>query len=388
MARDRMRGLGIIAAAAIVGVIGWSGNVLALSLVTVFPALWGFAPSRAAAGMVAAAYFLAASRGLPQSVMNFYGSDALPAIGLWAGASLGFVLVHTLLWTSRPGWGRALRYGVAAVAMSVPPFGIVGWALPITAAGILFPAWSWLGLCAAAIGLLAMTTRLWPIVILSFGGLWIWSAATWTQPGAPDGWTGLDTQFRGANGQFAGCAQQRDTIDLVKAAATNGARVVVLPESAVGIWTPTVERLWRESLEGTDIISIAGAVVIDPAGYDNVMLSITGKEVRILYRQRMPVPVSMWQPWSSWTGKGSGARADFFANPVVEYDGWSIASLICYEQLIVWPVLQSMAHSPDIIVAIGNGWWAENTSIVPVQKASSEAWAKLFGLPIIFASNT
>jgi len=92
--------------------------------------------------------------------------------------------------------------------------------------------------------------------------------------------------------------------------------------------------------------------------------------------------------WLRWTGQGGGARADFFANPVVEVDGVRIAPLICYEQLILWPVLQSMLYSPEVIVAVGNGWWTENTSIVAIEKASVLAWARLFGLPIVMAFNT
>lgn len=374
------------AAAAIIGTLGWAGHILLLPLSMLFPALWALAPSRPAAGFVSAAYFLAASRGLPQGVTNFYGAEALAGFGLWIGASLGFVLVHALLWSPRPSWGRALRYGVIALVMSVPPFGIVGWAHPITAAGVLFPAWSWLGLGAAAIGLLVMTTRFWPIAILSFGGLWIWSASTWTIPTMPDGWVGVDTQFRGAAGEYAHYAQQLETIELIKEAAAHGADVVVLPEGSAGIWTPTVERLWTASLAATNVIVSAGAIVIDHSGYDNVIMDLTGQGARILYRQRMPVPVSMWQPWSSGTDEGS-ARAHFFANPVVELAGRRVAPLICYEQLIVWPVLHSMMGSPQIIVATGNGWWTENTSIISIQKASAQVWARLFGLPIVFAFN-
>ena len=28
---------------------------------------------------------------------------------------------------------------------------------------------------------------------------------------------------------------------------------------------------------------------------------------RVLYRERMPVPVSMWRPWERWTGETGGA---------------------------------------------------------------------------------
>src|SRR5690606_10234462 len=92
-------------------------------------------------------------------VVNYFGSGIVEGLALWLGASLAFVSVHAVLWTSLPGRGRTVRYAAAAVLMSVPPFGIVGWAHPITAAGIVFPGWGWWGLAAAAIGLLAMTTK-------------------------------------------------------------------------------------------------------------------------------------------------------------------------------------------------------------------------------------
>ena len=136
-----------------------------------------------------------------------------------------------------------------------------------------------------------------------------------------------------------------------------------------------------------------GGVEVDYAlwktarGYDNVMIAISATRGDILYRERMPVPVSMWQPWLSWTGQDGGARAHFFANPTVELGGRRIAPLICYEQLILWPVLQSMLHAPEVIVATGNGWWTAGTSIVAIQKASAEAWARLFGISLVTAFN-
>lgn len=87
-------------------------------------------------------------------------------------------------------------------------------------------------------------------------------------------------------------------------------------------------------------------------------------------------------------GEGTGAKAHFFANPVVELDGFRIAPLICYEQLIVWPVLQSMLNDPDVIVAVGNGWWTSGTSIVDIQRTSARAWGRLFDKPVIFSFNT
>lgn len=374
--------------------------MLFLPVAAIFPVLWTMAPSRSIAALVAAGYFLAACRGLPQGVANFYAADLWPGLVLWAVASVSFVSVHAALWMKRgdefasgkrgADSARAVRYLSAMALTGLPPFGITGWAHPLTAAGVLFPGWEWWGLCAMAAGLLIMTTRLWPAAAVILGGFWLWSAATWTQPELTPGWMAVDLKHGGTFGRDGSLASQRDLIDTVRKAAEAGedVRVAVLPESALGFWTPSVARVWQEGLRGSNLTVIAGAAVIDPRGYDNVMVALSADAASVLYRERMPVPGSMWQPWLRWTGQGGGARAYFFANPVVEVEGVTIAPLICYEQLIVWPVLQSMLHSPEVIVAVGNGWWTENTAIVAIQKASAIAWARLFGLPIVMAFNT
>jgi hypothetical protein len=269
------------------------------------------------------------------------------------------------------------------VLISVPPFGIVGWAHPITAAGILFPGWAWFGLAATVALLVAMTTRLWPIAAGVAGIAFAWSASSWTPPVEPEGWRGIDTRFRfEASGQYADYHQQVSTIRLIGTAAGDGVRVAILPESAMGLWSATTERLWTAKLSSLDIMVNGGAAIVDPVGYDNVMIGVSGKGAEILYRERMPVPVSMWQPWTT-----GGAHARFFANPVFEFSGLKVAPLICYEQLIIWPVIQSMLYAPEVIVATGNAWWTGNTNIVAIQRSSAQAWASLFGLPLVMAFN-
>lgn len=373
-----------LAAAAAVGVFGWSGEVLFLPVACLFPALWAFAPTRLVAGLVSMAYFMAASRGLPIGVSIFYASDMWVGLGLWFAASLLFVVVHTVLWSPKPGWHQPLRYLLAATLMSVPPFGIVGWASPITAAGVLLPGWGWAGLVATAVGLAAMTTRAWPLAGAAMGVALALSSITWTDPEPPGGWVGIDTTFDyQVAGEHADYSQHMTTIALVRRAVGDGATTIVLPESALGIWTPTTERLWTRNLAALDVVVAGGAIVVTESGYDNVMIELTGEGARILYKERMPVPVSMWWPWAS-----GGASAQFFGNPTVRFAGTSIAPLICYEQLIVWPTLQSVLFGPDVIVTTGNGWWTGNTNIVPIQKASARAWASLFGVPLIIAFNT
>lgn len=366
--------------------VGWSGDPRTLPVALVCPMLWGLSPSRWTAVAVAAAYFLAASRGLPQGVATFYGASVLLGVSLWIGAALAFVGVHAGLWSRRPGWGRAVRYGITAILMAVPPFGIVGWAHPITAAGVLLPEWGWWGLAATAVIMLAATTRGWPVALAVLACLWVWSAVTWTEPQRPERWTGFDLRLGSLLGRGSDLEQHQALIGMVRASA-GGARVVVLPENALGLWTPTVGELWRSRLRGLDVTVIAGATVVRPDGYDNVVVAIDPAGAQVAHRQRMPVPVSMWQPWRAWVGEPGGAYADLFGKPVVMVDGRRVAPLVCYEQLLVWPVLQSMAHRPDLVVAIGNGWWTAGTNVAEIQKASSAAWARLFGLPLVVSFN-
>ncbi|WP_080815077.1 conjugal transfer protein TraB [Agrobacterium fabrum] len=390
----------LVIASVACGCLGWSGNVSLLPVAMLFPALWAQSPSRRVAALVSAGYFLAASRGLPQGVANFYTADLWPGLFLWVAASVSFVGVHAALWTKHPGKfasgkrgagsGRAVRYLLAMVLTGLPPFGITGWAHPLTAAGVLFPGWGWWGLAATAILLVVMTSRRWQIAVAVLGGLYVWPATDWTPHKLTPGWTSVDLEMGESLGRDLSLKYHRGLIAAVRKATAHkdGIRVVILPESTLGFWTPTVQRVWQEGLRGSGLTIIAGAAIVDPRGYDNVMLTISADAADVLYRERMPVPGSMWQPWQQWTGQGGSARAEFFGNPVVEVDGTRIAPLICYEQLILWPVLQSMLHSPDIILAMGNGWWTDGTSIVAIQKASVTAWARLFALPVIMAFNT
>lgn len=383
MHRDRLRAAPLVTASVIVGWVGWSGHALLLPVAVAFPVLWSLARTRRQAALVTAAYFLAASRGLPMGVANFYDQEIWPGLLLWLVASSAFVMVHTVAWTDRGDWQKPLRYVFACIIMAVPPFGIMGWAHPITGAGVLFPDWGWFGLALMAAGLGVMTTRHRPAAAIATAGLWLWSAATWTMPVVSPSWSGVDLELGSSLGRDVGLARQQELIEIARAHPTG--TTVVLPESALGFWTPTIARFWQSELAATDITVIAGAAVITDTGYDNVLVKISANEGQVLYRERMPVPGAMWQPWFEPSG---GAHAHFFANPVVDVEGMKIAPLICYEQLLVWPILQSLLDRADVIVGVGNGWWTTGTSIIEIQRASAAAWARLFNLPLILSFNS
>jgi hypothetical protein len=370
------------------GWIGWCGAVDMLPAAMAFPAIWSLCRDRRQAGAISCLYFLSASRALPQGVATYYATDLWPGLVLWLAASIVFVGVHMLSWTQASGWRRACRYLFATTLMMVPPFGISGWASPLTAAGVLFAGWGLTGLLAGAAGLAVLATGFRPLGAIVLAGAWLWSASTWKDRPVPVGWQGVDLQLGSALGRDLSLPLQRDLIATVGKAQAGGSSIVVLPEGALGFWTPAVDHLWRNALADWNVTVLAGASLADASGYDNVVVSIGKAESRVVYRQRMPVPIAMWAPWRGWMGESGGANAHMLGKAEQTVAGQRVTILICYEQLLIWPILQSMWSDPDLVVAIGNGWWTSGTSIAAVQRATILAWARLFGKPALFSFNT
>jgi len=91
--------------------------------------------------------------------------------------------------------------------------------------------------------------------------------------------------------------------------------------------------------------------------------------------------------WNPLRPKGSFA-SDLFGPGVVDVGGQRAAILICYEQLLAWPMLRSAAEHPTLLIAISNQTWTTTTVVPRVQQACARAWARLFGLPLISAINS
>lgn len=74
--------------------------------------------------------------------------------------------------------------------------------------------------------------------------------------------------------------------------------------------------------------------------------------------QRVPVPIGMWRPWAA-----EGLDANLWGRGLAELRGVRVAYAICYEQLLVWPMVTSLAQRPAVLVGAANDWWARDTSI-------------------------
>jgi hypothetical protein len=64
------------------------------------------------------------------------------------------------------------------------------------------------------------------------------------------------------------------------------------------------------------------------------------------------------------------------------------AVLICYEQMLTFPILASMLEHPTVIVGISNTFRVDHTTIPRYQATALRGWAKLFHLPYFLAVNS
>src|SRR5437763_5617674 len=115
------------------------------------PALIFSNPSRRGAWFTAILYYALAIWPVIPGARNFFGPrvSLFAAIALWGLAAAILSLPWAALWS--PMRSQALwRIPIALVLTTVPPLGIIGWASPLTAAGLVFPATAWIGLVACA----------------------------------------------------------------------------------------------------------------------------------------------------------------------------------------------------------------------------------------------
>jgi hypothetical protein len=371
-----------------------------MALMFLMPFFAAIQRSRVAAYFVSVTYYAGASWALVPAARNFFGADPSPAASLllWLGTSALLAAPCALVWTASQGqivW----RLPIVVLAAVLPPLGLIGWAGPLTSAGFLFPATGWIGLTATAAlpGLLTVRPRVvLPCAVASI----VLSNVVFTGiPAPPAGWEAVDTHLGGiAHGSRSPVQEFTAAEDIQERAKNSTAHVTVFPETVVPLWTEATDLFWQQTLAelrasektivlgagrpmtGNDRVYPLSEQVTTAPRYRNALL-IAGTESGVLF-QRIPVPLGMWRPFSA-----SGVPLNLLGPGVVQIAGHRTVVLICYEQLLAWPILQSMAERPSVVIAIANDYWATNTPIPRCQTATVRAWCRLFDLPFLSATN-
>lgn len=338
-------------AAAAIGAVAWSGTLEFIALSVFVPHLVFAQSSAKAAYAVALSYYAAANWPVIPGVYGFYGSSRTALLGVvyWSAASI----LQSIPW--------ALRSRLAYPVTVFPPFGIIGWASPLTSAGVLFPGWSWFGLAALVLLPLRFLPAFALVANLIYPG----------NPSPPPAWAAVDTTF----GKIGELREFAVSEEIQRIASQSTKSVIVFPEFVVPRWTVATEYFW-EATSGE--LRRSGKTLLIGAGVNgnrNAVL-ILGADAKPPFEQRIPVPMITRDIHLNLTGPS-----------VLDVAGERVAVLICYEQLLAWPVLHSAASRPTLIVGLANDYWAKGTPIPATQRAAVAAWARLFRLPSITAVN-
>ena len=172
---------------------------------------------------------------------------------------------------------------------------------------------------------------------------------------------------------------------MIELAVNSKTPFILFPETVAGLWTPATAELWDDAaahMRATGRTALIGAEVpIEGSAKTRNALVLVGQSSGELV-QRIPVPVSMWKPWSD-----EGTEANLFGDGIGQVNGRRVAILVCYEQLLVWPMLLSQASRPEIIIGAANDYWAAETSIPDIQITTLRAWTRLFNVPLVAAVN-
>jgi apolipoprotein N-acyltransferase len=245
-------------------------------------------------------------------------------------------------------------------------------------------------------------------------------------PSPPSDWEAVNTHFGSiAHGRIDLLREHKAAQEIQSHLLLSPARVVIFPEAVVPRWTAATDLFWSDTLSALQKVGKTAVIgALRPIGNDGTsssrrpfefaatLAALQAREDRVLpitssparelgeppsyhnavivrgaqtgeFLQRVPIPLGMWHPWSE-----TGVPLHLQGPGVISLAGRSTALIICYEQMIAWPILTSFLERPSLMVAISNNFWVAGTRIPEIEHNTMQAWAKLFHVPVLFAANS
>lgn len=374
----------------LLGFLAW-GNDIALTLLSPLLFLVYFrTEKRLNLYLFTLGYYLASSRGLLIGTYQYY-SDIKIALILWMSVAILVSMPWIIFW-SKSIKRRYLYFPLALAASILPPFGFIAWSNPLPSAGLIFPGSGFLGMILL-LGLVygvsylidrAKWDNMLPLKLIVFFSLIMTFGLGVSKLNNPKGSKidAIETSFKYDPDKPD---RLKDFIRISKyleIASASPKKEILLPENALGFYRESQRVAWRDLTRSKVIYAGAYIPIAGTKYYDNVLLQVDSNSSKILYRQRVPVPVSMWKPFSD-----QGARATFYKDPTIEINGEKVGVLICYEQLLTYVMLQTMYYDPKSIIGISNLYWSQGTSIEQIQRESLDLYGLLFGVDVYFSVN-
>lgn len=333
-------------------------------------------------GFVALAFWYAGSlSALPAIWSRFFANG----MGWGATATLAVILALPAFLAPRrmPVAGAVLAIAFAAV----PPLGLVGMGSPIMVAGGFFPGLGFVGLALtlAFFGLSAFRAR-WAVSLQLAACLFAAMFLFW-QPKQPpdDAWAATSHVGAAPEDSFIRAYARIDTVKAqVAEGVRDGAKLIVAPEGTDNLWSDAESNIyWQDvrdaarAAKASVLVGIYSAPLNSPERVDGLADIANGA----IYPARVTIPIAMWRPWD---------RVQFplhlGASALIPTVHGNAAYLMCYEELLAWPLMFQAVHHPKLLLSAANQWFAEGWLLRP-QERSVMIQARLWGLPLLRAVN-
>ena len=369
-----------------IGGAGWSGRSSLHCVALLFPFVY-IQSHRRLDSLSALLYYVAATWVVVPGSQAFFHSERnlLLPILIWVALTVLGAAPWIIFYSRR--W-LPVSAIAAIMVLALPPFSLVTVAHPFIAAGQWFPGTRWFGLCLPLVLIAAYRQAGHLAVITILIAASIGTHARFARPSPDPRVVAVNSEFGITPDQHrSGSALEVQEASLQRIALTHPDALVIFPESIIPDWSLMHEARWATTFallkeQHTGLLIGTTIPIPNTESNRNILLS-RGFTERFSYVQRVPVPLGMWQPGNEHDGFPLMLRFP----PTIRVWNRRAGVLICYEQLIVWPALQTLAHNPEFLIAPSNVYWASNTTIPAIQHITAQDWADLWSIPLYEASN-
>jgi len=359
------------------GALAWSGlSIMLLPMAMVLPMTMSIAATRWMAFGGAMSYYAGALWPVVPSSTSFLAqTNVASGVILWLLWSLILAAPFCLVGMVRHS-ARALITLLIIVAEAMIPIGIGS---PIISAGVLFPTMGIFGLLSTLILILGLSERaMWMRGIIVITVLLAFTFLFAPTRNYMPGWSAQDMHFVPSSDYE--WTQYDRVMTMIGDHNRSKSIVSVFPENVVTGWTdPVSDQMVRLAMK--TYVPEAHTIIF---GAERIT---RGERIPIVlargfstdeYRVRVPVPIAEW---------GNDVSLNLFGRSTIKVNGLRVGVLICYEQLLVLPVLQSVYTGATVLVAPSNLYWAKGDTVSDAQDVCVRAWSRLFNLPYYRAVN-